>query len=204
MSDVELEPQSLYAKFRNVIVILPDKVVTGKKSGKRFHRADAHNEEPVPKCQATQSDWVAVPRERALGVGRSPCHSCFEAVLDYFARLEDSAVEYRYPEFDEESDAAIIDEEDLAAPSEVIEELSIDKEQPARPPLTTPPRVILNTSGSNLYHAPTVDGAYCGVEASFQRHPYEAIAGHYEPCQECFDVESLSEDGSLGHAVGDD
>ena len=49
-------------------------------------------------------------------------------------------------------------------------------------------RDALSFGGSQIYHAPTGDGAFCDADTDdiVER---EALEPHYRPCGECFDVE---------------
>lgn len=52
-------------------------------------------------------------------------------------------------------------------------------------------RVAYNTGNgrtANVYHAPTADGALCGVDPD-RVVPREVLETHYRPCKLCYNLE---------------
>lgn len=189
------EIDALHAKYSNIDAALPDILIVGESSKGKYHRQDAHADEPHAMCRNT-GDWVVVKKAHARVLCNGPCTYCFEAVFDEFAQRDDSQVEYRDSEVDIDAVEATLREQ-LA---DHRDDLGVDDP----PRLTARPTTVLNAGGSNVYHAPTEHGPYCGTPGDFSEMPYNAVAGHYEPCGYCFDTDALTEPEPATPAVGDD
>lgn len=175
-----LPDDSLLAQYANFEDGLPEVVVVSESSAGCFHRQDPHTDEAHAMCRDT-GEWVPAELEDALAVCNDACTFCFKAGLEEHADRDDSTVARR-----KDATAPTVEDGDL----DLLGRVATDD---IRPPLTAPPREVLHAGGSQVYHAPTEHGAYCGRKADYQRKELSKITGNVYPCSGCFVVEAIDE-----------
>lgn len=172
----------LRAEYAGVEELLTDRSIIVR-TGDKLHRPAPGGEQPV--CQAQANEWHLVDTDNALRLGLIPCRGCYERAVDYLAdEVDDSGVERR-------EDAPTADGDTADALDAIADGGGVLSSPPK---LTTKPEEVLVASGGNIYHAPTPNGPLCNQYGSFRRTDREPLAGHRDPCKECFAVEAIDTD----------
>jgi hypothetical protein len=174
----------LREEYRNVEAALTEFSIVVR-GGDSFHRPGPDGETPA--CSSASGDWLVARTDNAVRLGMAPCRNCYTAALDYLAtEVDDSPVERR-----EEGEA--VDSTDTVDGDLVVADGGGGLAK-ASPRIAAKPEAVLVASGSNTYHAPTANGPLCDQHGSFRRADREALAGHRDPCKECFAVEAIDTD----------
>lgn len=176
----------LLGEFSHVRAAFEDTVVA-KPGRDVFHRLALHAnpDAPKPACGASSPSegWLTADPETFRRSGLTPCQRCYRPILEYLAREPTSPVE-----------AQSVSEAmpDASTPSERLSEPIEDLFEPVVPhssrSLSALTRTVLVTSGSDVMHAPTVDGPLCEHSGDYRRVEAVAVESHYRPCKDCFDV----------------
>jgi len=160
--------------------ILPDTLVMARGCG-TFHRPSADGE--AAGCKTASDNWQLIDSGVANKLGLEPCRSCFAGVFGYFADRDDNGVEHA------ESVDVQIDEEPLTF-EEIVPDGGLTFQ--GKPITSRPEEVLVATNSTkDVYHAPTADGPLCGNAGGFRRVERVTLAGHAEPCRECFEVDEI-------------
>lgn len=171
----------LREEYKNVEAALTEFSIV-LRGGDTFHRPSPEGETPA--CSSTAGDWIVARTDNAVRLGMAPCRNCYGAALDYLAaEVNDSPVERR-----EEPEP--VDSADTVAGDLVVADGGLT--QSAQ--LTTKPEDVLVASAGNTYHAPTASGPLCDQHGSFRSVDREILAGHRDPCEDCFAVEAIDTD----------
>jgi hypothetical protein len=193
---------ALRLEFTNIDTVFPEEVAVSSRGADHFHRPDEREDGVGPACMGRKSHYSLVDSERAVAHGLAACRNCYEPVFEYLARQPDSPVEYREGEPDLD-DIDAIDGEALAdGGSGGLASAATDRDaggekdrrtQFVRAPaaLTTRTETVrIKTGASKVYHAPAANGTLCGKRgAGYRSVQFEAIEGHYRPCEDCFDLD---------------
>ena len=176
------QPDDLRGEFDGVEALLPEKSIIVE-GGDVIHRPDPGAKQPA--CSTSSGAWKYANTADALHLGMVPCRVCWWSAADYLAGEAESPVERRKPLSDApEGDAA--DMEELLADGAGTASLRDRK-------LASRPEEVLVTSGAKrCYHAPTADGSpLCDHNGDYRRVERAVLAGHADPCGECFDLDAL-------------
>lgn len=174
----------LREEYRNVEAALTEFSIVVR-GGDSFHRPGPDGETPA--CSSASGDWLVARTDNAVRLGMAPCRNCYTAALDYLAtEVDDSPVERR------EEDTAVECADTVDGDLVVADGGGgLAKESPRI--ATKTEDVLVTTNGvSKTYHAPAGDGEpLCSTAGSFRRVDRTALAGHKDPCADCFEVEAI-------------
>lgn len=161
--------------------VLPDTTLKAATSG-NLHQMSGDGE--TAHCETHAAEWVRVDSENALSFGAVPCRKCFAAVANYLADDPESPVERRNSA---DEDVSTTEPTDSVAADGGVAAI-------ANTALTSRTEdVLVTTNGvSKTYHAPAGDEEpLCSTTGSFRLVDRTALAGHKDPCADCFEVEAI-------------
>ena len=158
-------------RYDGAVEAAPDTLLT-LEAAETLHLAARGRDGPA--CHDSEPrEWRRVKTRDALSFGAELCGACFRMYFEHVSRDPSSPVE----RVDTEAEPEV----------EIVARVKADGGRPA-PLLSVSEQVARSFGGSQIYHAPTAEGAFCDADTDdiVER---EALEPHYRPCGECFDVE---------------
>lgn len=181
MATKPISKSALLVRFENLGSIFPDEVVVQTEGGSRFHLPDIEAEEPTAACTARDTEYTTIDTEKALNSGFVPCVKCFSRVAEYMAANPKSEVELSNGD----------NPQVLTTKAPVEANGELQTQLPDTRKLTSLPQQVKINSSTKIMHAPAPSGTVCGRRGGYRTVDLEAVEGHFEPCQDCFHVDSL-------------
>jgi hypothetical protein len=175
-------PDDLREEYHNVEAVLPETVMLA--DGCRTYHLAGRGGEGVF-CATESSNWGRIETDDALRLSLEPCRYCFLSLFEHYSRQPDSPVEHTETTQPlGEIDANTVTAEEIAPDGGV--------EAQAKAITSRPEEVLVATNSTkDVYHAPTADGPLCGNDGGYRRVERVTLAGHAEPCRECFEVDEI-------------
>jgi hypothetical protein len=169
MRDTDTKLREQYA---GVLQAVPDAVLTLEQT-RTLHLPARDRDGPACSCQPDR-DWEHADTRDAIRFGGELCHGCFRMFLEHRSRDPGSPVERVDTDADTDPNPELVTHATADGGSARLASLT---EQVGR-----------STGGGSVYHAPTGDGALCGVAIDIVSER-ELVESHFEPCSDCFGVE---------------